>query len=594
MASNLVTKLGVDPSKYVSGMDQARKSLDSFQKQNLSNKAAMKEVTSVLTKYVSVAALVKGAQEVLTRTMQGSQTTADGWAATVDGCKNAVDTFFTALSKGDFSSFAQGLDAIISKGRAASVAMDQLGNTIMSFNYLSASNNAAFAQSLLTIRDTKATASERGAAIKAAEDELKFMTDLVAGKQATLYNAIAAVSTKKSPLAANQFKFEDIKAISLLDAFADVPEKLKEYGLETKDYYLKLADEYAAKVKEQKAILQSSLKTINPGARSVDAQTLKEIQQNNAAAQALYDKNLADLTAQYRFALEVQALLEDIKDEDLQNIFNLYTQISDAEMQLTNMTKQLMQAKGEYKRGLPTEEETGPFPMTTNLPAAAGIPLMNVSGPSLPDKLPEMVVDLENTDELMQRIAAHSGGAADNFERMMSASEGIDSLGRSMEHLGNIFADSEKSGVRMMGNILSAAGAAIQAYMQLSAAAATAAAAEGALETPTIWGKIGALASFVTAFATAASQIMSVSRMSYAEGGIIPGQNYNDGITARVSSGEMIINQADQKRLYDSIHSGGVGGGATRSTISGEQIVLAVNAWAHRTNRGELVFAGRG
>ena len=592
MANNLVSKLGVDPSKYVSGMDQARKSLDSFQKQNLSNKAAMKEVTSVLTKYVSVAALVKGAQEVLTRTMQGSQTTADGWAATVDGCKNAVDTFFTALSKGDFSSFAQGLDVIISKGRAASVAMDQLGNTIMSFNYLSASNNAAFAQSLLTIRDTKATASERGAAIKTAEDELKFMTDLVAGKQATLYNAIAAVSTKKSPLAANQFKFEDIKAISLLDAFADVPEKLREYGLETKDYYLNLAKEYAEKIKAA----QPQYETYDGNlARSEQGRAqIAEIEKRNAEKRAAFNAYNEQLKEQYLFALEVQALLEDIKDEDLQNIFNLYTQISDAEMQLTNMTKQLMQAKGEYKRGLPTEEETGPFPMTTNLPAAAGIPLMDVSGPSLPDKLPEMVVDLENTDELMQRIAAHSGGAADNFERMMSASEGIDSLGRSMEHLGNIFADSEKSGVRMMGNILGAAGAAIQAYMQLSAAAATAAAAEGALETPTIWGKIGALASFVTAFATAASQIMSVSRMSYAEGGIIPGQNYNDGITARVSSGEMIINQADQKRLYDSIHSGGVGGGATRSTISGEQIVLAVNAWAHRTNRGELVFAGRG
>ena len=592
MANNLVSKLGVDPSKYVSGMDQARKSLDSFQKQNLSNKAAMKEVTSVLTKYVSVAALVKGAQEVLTRTMQGSQTTADGWAATVDGCKNAVDTFFTALSKGDFSSFAQGLDVIISKGRAASVAMDQLGNTIMSFNYLSASNNAAFAQSLLTIRDTKATASERGAAIKTAEDELKFMTDLVAGKQATLYNAIAAVSTKKSPLAANQFKFEDIKAISLLDAFADVPEKLREYGLETKDYYLNLAKEYAEKIKAA----QPQYETYDGNlARSEQGRAqIAEIEKRNAEKRAAFNAYNEQLKEQYLFALEVQALLEDIKDEDLQNIFNLFTQISDAEMQLTNMTKQLMQAKGEYKRGLPTEEETGPFPMTTNLPAAAGIPLMDVSGPSLPDKLPEMVVDLENTDELMQRIAAHSGGAADNFERMMSASEGIDSLGRSMEHLGNIFADSEKSGVRMMGNILGAAGAAIQAYMQLSAAAATAAAAEGALETPTIWGKIGALASFVTAFATAASQIMSVSRMSYAEGGIIPGQNYNDGITARVSSGEMIINQADQKRLYDSIHSGGVGGGATRSTISGEQIVLAVNAWAHRTNRGELVFAGRG
>ena len=68
----------------------------------------------------------------------------------------------------------------------------------------------------------------------------------------------------------------------------------------------------------------------------------------------------------------------------------------------------------------------------------------------------------------------------------------------------------------------------------------------------------------------------------------------NDGITARVSSGEMIINQADQKRLYDSIHTGGVGGGSVRSSISGEQIVIAVNNWARRTNHGELVFAGRG
>lgn len=33
----------------------------------------------------------------------------------------------------------------------------------------------------------------------------------------------------------------------------------------------------------------------------------------------------------------------------------------------------------------------------------------------------------------------------------------------------------------------------------------------------------------------------------FADGGIVGGQNYNDGVVARVSSGEMVINQTDQK-----------------------------------------------
>lgn len=592
MASNLVTKLGVDPSKYVSGMDQARKSLDQFQKQNMSTKAAMKEVTSVLTKYVSVAAAVKAAQEVLTRTIQGSQKTADGFAATMDGCKNAVDTFFTALSKGDFSSFARGLDQIITKGKLASMAMDQLGNTIMSFNYLSASNTADFADALLTIRDTKATPAERAAAVKAAEKNLSFLEDITKGKEASLYKAIAAVSTKKSPLSAGDFVFDDIRQISLLDALADTPDKLKEYGLQSKDYYLKQAQEYAAKVAEQQAIYRNSIQTINPGARAVDAAALKQIQENNVAAKAVYDKNVSDLTAQYRFALEVQALLEDIKDEDLQGIFNLYQQIADAEMQVTNMTKQLMQAKGEYKRGLSTEETvitapSGAAPLGA-LPAAAGI--MEVPEMDYQTKLPEINTGLQNINGSLTEMSDNLDSVSTGFQSMAAASDGVNSLGRSVEQIGAAFSSFGSSGI---GNTIGAIGSAIQAYAQLAASAASAAAAEGALETPTIWGKIAALGSFAAAYTSMVSTMKSMSD-SYAEGGVIPGQNYNDGITARVSSGEMIINEADQKRLYDSIHSGSVGGGGGSASVTGEQIVIAVNNYGRRTNRGELVFAGRG
>jgi hypothetical protein len=76
---------------------------------------------------------------------------------------------------------------------------------------------------------------------------------------------------------------------------------------------------------------------------------------------------------------------------------------------------------------------------------------------------------------------------------------------------------------------------------------------------------------------------------SFATGGIVGGSNYTDGITARVSSGEMVINEADQKKLFETIKSGGFGGGGARAVVTGEQIVLAVNNYGKRTGRGELI-----
>ena len=77
---------------------------------------------------------------------------------------------------------------------------------------------------------------------------------------------------------------------------------------------------------------------------------------------------------------------------------------------------------------------------------------------------------------------------------------------------------------------------------------------------------------------------------SFAEGGFVPGHNYMDGITARVSSGEMIMNEADQKRLYDSIHSGNLGnGGGGRAIVTGEQIVTVINNYGKRTGKGVIL-----
>lgn len=78
---------------------------------------------------------------------------------------------------------------------------------------------------------------------------------------------------------------------------------------------------------------------------------------------------------------------------------------------------------------------------------------------------------------------------------------------------------------------------------------------------------------------------------AFADGGIVGGQRYNDGIVARVSSGEMIINQADQKRLFNSIRRGESGGGGmVRMTLRGEDLISAINNYGSRSGQGRIKF----
>lgn len=95
----------------------------------------------------------------------------------------------------------------------------------------------------------------------------------------------------------------------------------------------------------------------------------------------------------------------------------------------------------------------------------------------------------------------------------------------------------------------------------------------------------GAIGSIIGGFST-------IFAGAFADGGIVKGQRYNDGIVARVSSGEMIINQADQRKLFNSIKSGntGGGGGMVRMTLRGEDLISAINNYGSRSGMGKIKF----
>jgi len=109
------------------------------------------------------------------------------------------------------------------------------------------------------------------------------------------------------------------------------------------------------------------------------------------------------------------------------------------------------------------------------------------------------------------------------------------------------------------------------------------------------WGWIAFAA---TGLATMISSIAAIhSATGYAEGGVIKGNSYSgDNIGGLVdgsqlvglNAGEIVLNASQQNTLAQNLQGSG-GSARLSATVSGEQIVLAVNRYLRRSGQGELV-----
>lgn len=108
-------------------------------------------------------------------------------------------------------------------------------------------------------------------------------------------------------------------------------------------------------------------------------------------------------------------------------------------------------------------------------------------------------------------------------------------------------------------------------------------------------GPVLAVAAAASVLAAILSSVAAAkaSAGKYAEGGIIPGTSFSgDKLTANVNSGELILNRAQQNNIAAQLTAGGARGSEqanTPSYVSGENIVLGVNAHLRRAGQGEIV-----
>ena len=90
---------------------------------------------------------------------------------------------------------------------------------------------------------------------------------------------------------------------------------------------------------------------------------------------------------------------------------------------------------------------------------------------------------------------------------------------------------------------------------------------------------VAAIAAVLAATFAAMSKAKSAGK--FASGGIVPGNNYNDGLVANVSSGELILNRAQQGAIASQLSGGATQTVVVEGRISGKDILLSAN----NTNR---------
>lgn len=155
-------------------------------------------VLGVVGKAAGALGIATTSYEAFNKVLNSSQTLSDKAANSMAAVQNVVDNLAYSIGTFDFSNFNNGLAEMIKKAYDASAALDQLGNTRMSYSYFSSKYGAEFQQAVTTMRDTNASADER----KKAEET----ADAILGKQ----SAMAQVFTERIKGVINQLSVNKV------------------------------------------------------------------------------------------------------------------------------------------------------------------------------------------------------------------------------------------------------------------------------------------------------------------------------------------------------------------------------------------------
>lgn len=531
--SDIKARLLLNTSDYDAKIGKAKRSTNDFAS-SIASKAG-----AAIGKFAAGIGVAMGGLEAFNKMMDSTQTTGDLMRGTMHSLKTSVDEFFYSINKGNLSSFLSNLSDIASKAKEAYGALDQLGNTQISYGVLSAKNQASIAEAQYLAKNKFAPTSERigafgmwGAAIQSEEANIKAL-------QRELVNA--AVTAVQARTNANiKITLDD-----LIKAFeVDLKDPASRATAKSRAYYGMSNYEANAKRKdwsqEQKDALAESLK------QHIITYTM--IEKYN-------EEQLAQIGQQIQQYYQLTAAVKGLGREynETANEFNNANKGVKGFNPVASLSGYTVYSGGEASKnfggGASSGKKKGEIkPVFTPIlsydrPIADKMVRAWFGEKFEPIEIP-IVIEEENIEE--EDIA---GKWAERTKKIEEMNEALGHTGEIFSSLGGIMGS---FGNEMGAWIMNSIGSVAQMVKELQSLATARGVAEAASKPFPL-----NLAAMATVVATVASIFSSLPK--FADGGVVGGSSFfGDKLLARVNSGEMILNQGQQARLLSMTEGGNV------------------------------------
>lgn len=539
-------------------------------------------------KFASYAAAIeatKVALDVLKDAFFTSETNVDDWGRTVEGAKAVYESFLISLNNGDFSNFFNNLDQVVNKAQSAYNALDNL-KTVMTIINPERAKLQTEQQRLRGIIRREGANSQAG---RDASRQLKAMEPALTAayeKESQMnYDAFkAAVDERLAEAGLNLNKksydllmksFSDTATYELLKAGARgraghltgnkggsmATGNALNYVADTRNTNQKLLDLFTDEWRNQFSpyltasysaqgqaygVLLRNARYLNGGrgggggggktTRAVVTKTGEVLPEGSVAA---YEKEIQELRKAQSYATDTET-------------WKAYAE------QIAMVTYEVKKLKGELA-DVKTPEQAMADYQSGSISSA-----QDFAKGFRSTMLADFRQQAKETAEEQQQAAKETA-------------EAWSAVGNSVNAVAGALAGLEDPAAQVMGTIAQAIANIALSFSQALLKP----------KDPFTW--IAAAATGTATMISTISAIKSATAGSYAQGGIVPGNNHSDGLVAAVSSGELILNASQQNNIASLLQGGGLSNMHLEAVVSGEQLRFVLNNNSRRRSRGEYV-----
>lgn len=588
--ADLITRLLLNTQQFDNNLGKSTKQIQGFQQkiQGFSSGAV-----SAFTKFAGVLGVAYGATELLQKGLNSNATLQDKYNSLMQAGSTVTDQFFTAIYSGDWTVFNDGIEKAIKNAK-------EYADTYRNVQRMLETTSIKFEQ-------TDARKTQLEAII---EDDTKPLEERKKAQQELDRILLMGVADIREASQITERELNNMLADLIGEAQYITTENAQKLILDIRNKYSKLRKELDA----YREIRDTKNQVLNPNAFKYSGDEWYKINQD--ATKKYYQEYTKDQRAYYDELLRLADRMNDETFSSFQGLFDKLNDLNDkagtwekdragardeiAGIKTTaskkeiipagsimEMQKKIADLRKKYENAADEGTRVGFMKAIKEAETELKMMQLRAAGTSLlPTGEINKPVGRNIADDVKSGYINIKPISTDSIQANYDYADSLGAIASIMGSVTNMTNEGAAGWLAYGANILSSISAAIPMITSLTTALTAKAAAEaaGSAAAVPVVGWINAVAA-ITAIMSAMAAVPK-----FADGGIIGGNSFiGDNMIARVNSGEMILNNRQQRNLFNLLDGkGGTSvnaGGEVKLRIEGRDLVGVINSQTSKTSK---------